>query len=127
VVCGLAGQAGVLAEGGVEDRDGFGEREGQVEEQGALAGSVDGFGAEFAFAFGGGVRLGGQELGVEVGGFAIIGLGPAQLGAVGGLAVAEQQVVGFALDPLAGLQAEGLGGRAAPAAGWLSPGRCAVV
>src|ERR1039457_6115094 len=79
-VSGLAGQAGVLAEGGVEDRDGLGQGEGQVEEQGALAGLLDGLGAEFALAFGGGMRLGGQQLGVEVGGFAAAGRGPAELG-----------------------------------------------
>ena len=121
VVSGLAGQAGVLAEGGVEDRDRLGQRQGQVEEQGALAGLLDGLGAEFALALGGRVRLGGQQLSVEVGGFAAAGRRPAELGAVGGLALAEQQVVGFALDPLAGLEAEGPGTRAPPAARRLSP------
>ena len=55
----LAGQAGVLAQGGVEDRDRLGQRDRQVEEQGALAGLLDGLGAELALTFGGGVRLGG--------------------------------------------------------------------
>src|SRR5271154_6840464 len=36
-------------------------------------------------------------------GFAATGRGPAQLGAVGGLALTEQQVIGFTLDYLAGL------------------------
>ena len=57
----------------------------------------------------GSVRLGGQQLGVHVGVFAAIARRPAQLGAVRGLAFAEQQVVRFALDPLAGLEAEGPG------------------
>ena len=60
-VAGLAGQAGVLPEGGVEDRDRLGQRQGQVEEQRALPGLLDGLGAQFALAFGGGVRLGGQQ------------------------------------------------------------------
>ena len=80
LVSGLAGQAGVLAEGGVEDRDRLGQRQGQVEEQRALSGLLDGLGAELALAFGGGVRLGRQELGVQVGGFAAVARGLAQLG-----------------------------------------------
>jgi hypothetical protein len=82
-----------------------------------LAGSLE---AEFAFAFGGGVRLGGQELGVQVGGLAAVGGRAAQRGAVGGFALAEQQIVWLALDRLAGLQAEGLDAWAPPAAGWFS-------
>ena len=105
----------------MEDRDRLGQRQGQVEEEGALAGLLDGLGAEFAFAFGGGVRLGGQQLRVQVGGFAAVTRRPAELGAVGGLALAEQQVVRLALDPLARLEAEGLRTGAPPAAGWFSP------
>ena len=120
-VAGLAGQAGVLAEGGVEDRDRLGQRDRQVEEQGALPGLLGGFGAQFALAFGGGVRLGGQQRGVQVGGFAAVARGPAQRGAVRGLALAEQQVVRLALDSLAGLEAERLGAGSPPAAGRLSP------
>ena len=55
-----AGQAGVLAEGSVEDRDALGQRQGQVEEERALPGPADGLGAELALALGGGVRLGSQ-------------------------------------------------------------------
>ena len=121
LVAGLAGQAGVLAEGGVEDRDRLGQRQGQVEEQRALPGLLDGLGAQLALALGGGVRLGGQQLRVHVGGFPAVVRGPAQLGAVGGLALAEQQVIRFALDPLAGLEAERLRAGAPPAAGRLSP------
>jgi hypothetical protein len=105
----------------MEDRDRFRQGQGQVEEQGALAGLLDGLGAQFALAFGGGVRLGGQQLGVEVGGFAAAGRGPAQLRAVGSLAFTEQQVVVFAVNLLAGLQAEGLGAWAPPAAGGSPP------
>ena len=80
VVAGLAGQAGVLAQGGVEDRDRLGQRQSQVEEERALAGLLDGLGPQLAFAFGGRVRLGGQQLRVHVGGFAAAIRRPAQPG-----------------------------------------------
>ena len=121
LVTGLAGQAGVLTEGGVEDRDGLRQREGQVEEQRALPGLPGGFDAELVLASGGGVRFGGQQRRVPVGGFAAAIGRFAQRSAIGGLAFAEQQVIGFALDPLAGLEAEGFGAGAPPAAGRLSP------
>jgi hypothetical protein len=105
----------------VEDRDRLGQRDRQVEEKGALPCFLDGLGAEFAFAFGGGVRLGGQQRGVQVGGFAAVAWRAAELSAVGGFALAEQKIVRFALDGLAGLEAEGFRARAPPAAGWLSP------
>jgi hypothetical protein len=98
LVARLAGQAGVLTEGGVEDRDRLRQRQGQVEEQRALAGLAGGFQEELTLAFGGGVRLGSRELGVEVGGLLAVGWRPAERGAVGGFALAEQQVVRFALD-----------------------------
>src|SRR5690242_1522252 len=44
-----------------------------------------------------------------------------QRGAVGCLSLAEQQIVGLAVDPLAGLEAEGLRARTPPPAGRLSP------
>ena len=47
VAC-LAGQAGVLAEGGVEDRDRLGQRNRQVEEEGTLAGLLGSLGPQFA-------------------------------------------------------------------------------
>ena len=121
-VAGLAGQAGVLAEGGVEDRDRLGQRDRQVEEQRALPGLLDGLGAELALALGGGVRLGGQQLRVQVRGLPAAARAPAELGAVGGLSLAEQQIVRFALDGLAGLEAERSGAGAPPAAGRFSPG-----
>jgi hypothetical protein len=119
VVSGLAGQAGVLAQGGVEDRDRLGQRNRQVEEQRALPSLLDGLGPQFAAAFGGGVRLGGQERGVQVGGFAAVARRAAELSAVGGLTLAEQKIVRLALDGLARLEAERSGAGAPPAAGWL--------
>jgi hypothetical protein len=47
---------------------------------------------------------------------------PAELGAIGSPALAEQQVGRFPLDQLTGLEAEGLCARAPPAAGRLTPG-----
>ena len=69
-----------------------------------------------------GVRLGGQELGVQVGGFAAVAWRAAELSAVGGLTLAEQKVVRSALDGLARLEPERLGAGSPPAAGWFSPG-----
>ena len=105
-VAGLAGQPGVLPEGGVEDRDRLGQRHGQVEEQGALPGLLGGFDPQLVLAVGGGVRLGGQQPGVQVRGFPAAVRRPAQRGAIGSLALAEQQVVRLALDRLAVLEAE---------------------
>ena len=104
----------------MEDRDRFGQRDRQVEEQRALPGLLNGFGPQLALAVGGGVRLGGQQRGVQVGGFPAAARWSAQPGAVRGLALAEQQVIRFALDPLAGLEAEGPGAWAPPAPGRLS-------
>ena len=122
LVAGLAGQAGVLAEGGVEDRDGLGERDRQVEKERTLPRLLDGLGLKLAFTFGGSVRLGGQELGVQVDGFAAVAWRAAELSAVGSFTLAEQKIVRLALDGLAGLEAERSGAGAPPAAGWFSPG-----
>jgi hypothetical protein len=121
LVAGLASQAGVLAQGGVEDRDALGQRQGQVEEQRALPGLLDRLGAKLALGFGGGMRLGGQQLGVQVGGFPAVSRSPAQPGAVWGFALAEQQIIRLALDPLAMLESKGFRAGAPPAAGRLSP------
>jgi hypothetical protein len=121
VVAGLAGQAGILAEGGVEDRDRLGQRNRQVKEQRALPGPADRLDPELALALGRSMRLGGQQLSVQVGGFAAAARGPAQLDAVGAFALAEQQVIRLTFDPLPGLEAECLGSRAPPPAGRLSP------
>jgi hypothetical protein len=53
-------------------------------------------------AFGGRVRLGGQQAGVDAGGLLAAARRPAQLRAVWCLALAEQQVVRFALYYLGG-------------------------
>jgi len=77
-VAGLAGEAGVLAEGGVEERDRLGQRNRQVEEQRTLAGLPGGLDPQFAATLGGGMRLGGQQLRVQVSGFAAVSRRPAQ-------------------------------------------------
>jgi hypothetical protein len=66
------------------------------------------------------MRLGSQQPGVQVNGLTAVTRRPAQLGAVGGFALAEQQVIGFALDPLARLEAEGFRAGAPSAAGRLA-------
>jgi hypothetical protein len=58
------------------------------------------------------VRLGGQQPGVQVSGFPAAARRPAQCGAAGSPALAEQQVIRLALDHLAGLEPERLGARA---------------
>jgi hypothetical protein len=68
------------------------------------------------------VWLGGQQRGVQVGGFAAVAWRAAELSAVGGLTLAEQKVVRSALDGLARLEPERLGAGSPPAAGWFSPG-----
>jgi hypothetical protein len=120
-VAGLAGEAGVLTEGGVEDRDRLRQRQGQVEEQRAWPCFPDGLGTELAFALGSDVRLCSQQLREDVGSLPASVRAPAELGAVGGLALAEQQVIRLALDPPAGLETERLGTGTPPAARRLSP------
>ncbi len=120
LVAGLTGQPGVLAQGGVKDRDGLGQRNRQVKEERALPGLTGGLDAELVLASGGGVRLGGQQPGVQAGGFAAAVWWLAERGTVGGLSFAEQQLVGFTLDPVAGLKAEGPGAGTPPAAGRLA-------
>jgi hypothetical protein len=115
-IAGLAGQPGVLPQRGVEDRDRLRQRQGQVEVQRALAGLTGGFGPQFVLAFGGCVWLGGQQPGVDAGGVLPAARRPAELGAVWCFAFAEQQVVRFALDYLAVLEAECPRARAPPAA-----------
>ena len=121
LIAGLAGQAGVLPQRGVEDRDRLGQRQRQVEVQRALPGLPGGFDPQLVLAFGGRVRLGGQQAGVDVGGVLSAAWRSAELGAVWRLALAEQQVVRFALHHLAVLEAECLRARAPPAARRLSP------
>jgi len=71
----------------------------------ALSGLPDGFHPQLGPASGGGVRLGGQQPRVDVGGFPATARPLAQLGAIRGLALAEQQVIRAAVDHLARLQA----------------------
>jgi hypothetical protein len=122
LVAGLAGQPGVLAEGGVEDRDALGQRQGQIKEQRALPGLPDRLDPQLALTFGGSVRLGGQELGVQVGSFAAITWRPPQPGAIRSLALTEQQVIRLALHPLPELEPERLRAGSPPPAGRFSPG-----
>jgi len=62
-----------------------------------------------------------SQAGIDVGGVMPAARRPAELGAVGRFALAEQQVVRFALDYLAVLEAECFRARAPPAAWRLSP------
>jgi hypothetical protein len=89
---------------------------GQVEKERALAGLPDGLSAELALALGGRVRLSGKQLRVDVGGLAAAGRGAAELRAVGGLALVEQQVIRFPVNFLAALQTESFRTRSPPAA-----------
>jgi hypothetical protein len=77
-----------------------------------VAGLAGGFGPQFVLAFGGRVRLGGQQAGVDAGSVLPTAGRPAERGAVGRLALAEQQVVRCALDYLAVLEAGCLCARA---------------
>jgi hypothetical protein len=88
----------------------------------ALPGLLDGLGPELAFALGGGVRLGGQQLRVQVGSFAAAVRRPAQPGSIRSFTLAKEQIVRFALDRLAGLEAKGSGARTPPAARRLTAG-----
>ena len=115
-VTGFAGEARIFAQGGVEDRDGLREGQGQVEEQRALPRLARCLGAKLALAFRCGLRLGGQQACVDAGRFLAAAGRAAQGCAVGGLALAEQEVVRLALDLLARGEAERLRARAPPAA-----------
>jgi hypothetical protein len=80
-----------------------------------------GLGPQLALAVGSGVRFGRQQQLVDIAGLpAGIGV-PAELGAVGGLAFAEQQVVRLALDPLARLESQCLRAGSPPSAGRFPP------
>jgi len=102
VAC-LAGEAGVLAEGGV------GKIEMDLDSEmvrsknsGLCRARFGGFDAQFTAAFGGGVRLGGQQFRIQISRFAAVSGRPSQRGAVGCLSLAEPQIVGPAVDPLTG-------------------------
>ncbi len=63
---------------------------------------LGGLNPQFAPTFGGGVRLGGQQPGVQVGSLAAATWQPGQRGTIGSFALAEQQVIRAALHRLAG-------------------------
>ena len=115
-VTGFAGEARIFAHGGVEDRDGLRKGQGQVEEQRALPRLARCLGAKLALAFRCSLRLGGQQACIDAGRFLAAAGRAAQGSAVGGLALAEQEVVRLALDLLARGEAERLRARAPPAA-----------
>ena len=119
LIPGQAGQPGVLPERGVEDRDRLRQRQGQVEVQRAQPRLPGSFQPQLTLTLGGRLRLGGQQPGVDAGGVPPAARRPAQRGAVGRLALAEQQVVRAALNYLAGLKAERPRARTPPAAGRL--------
>ena len=75
-----------------------------------------GFDPELARAFGRGVRFGCQQLGVQVRGFLTAAGRLAKLGAVWGLAFAEQQVIWAPVHDLTVFEAKSLGIWAPPAA-----------
>ncbi len=110
-VPGLAGQARVLPEGGVEDRDGLRQRQGQVEEQRALPRLAARRGRAAPASAPRGLRLGGQQPGIDLSGLPAAARRPAQRRAIGSLPLAEQQVVRVTLDHLARGEAERLARR----------------
>src|SRR5689334_12163300 len=73
-------------------------------------------------AFRRGVRFGGQQLGVDVHGFAARCPAADRVGSRRGRVLAEHQVVRFPLDCLTGPESEGLHAWAPPAAGRLAAG-----
>ena len=98
----------------------FDKRQGQVEEQRALPRLAAGAGAQFPLPLRGGLRLGGQQARVGLGGLVVVAGRTAYGRAVGSFPLAEEQVVGLALDRLARGEAERLRGGAPPAAGRLA-------
>ena len=105
----------------MEDRDRLGQRDREVEEQRAEPGLAGGLDPQLASAFGRGMRLAGQQAGIDVLGFPAAAGRPSERCAVWGFALAEQQVIRAAFDALAVLEAEGFRAGAPPAARWLSP------
>jgi hypothetical protein len=108
--------AGVLAQGGVEDRNRLRQGQGQVEEQGALPGFAGRLEPEFTLAFRGGLRLGSQQTGVQVGCLLAAGGRTAQGRTVRSFSLTEQELVFFTVDLLARGEAERLCAGAPPTA-----------
>jgi hypothetical protein len=100
--------------------DFFGQ--GQVQEQRALPSLPGGLQPQLTLALGDGIRFGGQQPGVDVGGLPATAGRRAQLGAVGRLVLAEQQVIRLPLDYPALLEADCLRARTPPSAGRLAAG-----
>jgi hypothetical protein len=104
----------------VQHRDGLGERDGDVVVGGGLPGGLGGFAFELDEPFGGGVRLGGLEPGEMVGEGRVATAGPAESGSGSWVGLPVDGIVWFAVDGLAGGEAEGLGAGSPPAAGWFA-------
>ena len=90
-----------------------------------MSGGPGGFAFEFHEPFGGGVRLRRLKAGEVVGEGGVAAAGPAEPGAGARVGLPVDRVVRRAVDGLAGGEAEGLGSRSPPAAGWF-PGRGGV-
>ena len=98
-------------------RDGLGERDRDVVVGGGLPGRLGGLAFELDQPFGGSVRLGRREPSQVIGEGRIAAAGPAELGAGSRVGLPVDRVVRFAVDGLAGGEAEGLGAGSPPAAG----------
>jgi hypothetical protein len=100
----------------VEDRDRLRQRQRQVEEQRAPPRLPASPGPQLPLPLRRGPRLGRQQPGIDLCGLPAADRRPPQRRAIGGFALAEQQVVRVTLDYLAGGEAERLRGRTPPAA-----------
>jgi hypothetical protein len=114
------GAALVLPQGGVQHRDRLGERDRHVVVGGGLPGRPGGLAFELDEPFGGGVRLGRLEPGEVVGEGRVASAGPAEFGSGVRVGLPVDRVIRFAVDGLAGGEAEGLGAGSPPAAGWFA-------
>ena len=100
----------------MEDRDRLRQRQGQIEEQRALPRLAARAGPQLSLPLRCGLRLGGQQPRIDVGGLPAADRRPPQRRAIRGLALTEQQVIRVTLDNLAGGEAERLRGGTPPAA-----------
>jgi len=85
-----------------------------------LPGGLGGFAFEFDEPFGGGVWLGRLKPGQVVGEGRVAAAGPTELSAGVRVELPVNRVVRRTFDDLAGREAEGLGARSPPAAGWFA-------
>ena len=104
----------------MQHRDGLGERDGDVVVGDGLAGGPCGLAFQLDKPFGGGVRLGRRQPGQVVGEGRVPAAGPAEPGSGAWVGLPVHRVIGFAVDDVAGGEAEGLGAGAPPAAGWFA-------